>query len=160
MRKITLLIYMCVTVFSLSGCDEIIAAWPYKGMNADQEQKAPEIEKIKSPELAKIILKSETTKIDVSRDPFKPLIEKDTEVKEIVVLNTEYLDIYDVSKLKFLGVAKIDDEYRALLKMDNKKGIYKIKDKIKHFTIVSIETDKVILNNGKKLITLKRGVVN
>lgn len=134
------------------GCDKIAK------LTVVEEQKPVEavvlVPRVNSPQLAKLILKPQRTKLDVSKDPFKPLYVETSSTGSSDAVRIGASDIV------FLGVIKSDNQYLALLKSNAKKGIYRINDKIASFTIEAIQNDKVILNDGIQTITLKRGTIN
>ena len=139
-----------ITILILSlmgvGCNRVAKIMPLK----KEAPAAPAVKKVESLELAKLILKPKKVEIDVSKDPFKPLINKEKEP-----LNS--MEVYNPEDLQFLGVVRVGEEYSALLKNEIQKGVFRIDDKIKDYTIVNIEETSVVLSNGNKTITLKRG---
>ncbi len=136
-------IYLVIAIFCFSACSS-----GNKNKNAVSE---PVVEKVEDLQLAKIILKPEKPEIKVTRDPFKPLMEG--KGSAAVVLNIgEQLERY-----KFMGVTKSDDEYVAFIKDGAKRGTYRKNDMLNEFKIVDIGPQEVLLLNGEKTFTLKRG---
>ena len=143
------LIYIFLVTGICSGCDLV---------NVKPEPKPlvtrPTIDKIEDEGLAKLILKPKKVAIDVTRDPFRPLIQEEKR-------NPVFAEIpqhgQDLKRFKFLGVFKENDEYVAFLKNGKKKGTYRKDDKVKDFTITKIGPNEVILTNGEQTVTLKRG---
>ena len=112
------------------------------------------LKKIESPVLAKLILKPARYKIDISKDPFEPLIQED-DTPVIVDMKTER--IINPDDYKFIGIVKINGEPLVLLNVKEKRAIYKLNDEVDSFVISNISNEEVILKNGKKILILKRG---
>ena len=149
-RRILLGCLAIVTGLTTAGCDQMVNQILY-GNRPKPVVKAPAIQKIKSPELAQQILHPVKHELDVTKDPFRPLIEKQ------LLTSDQSKEIYNPSDLEFIGVIKMQEEYMALLKVNAKKELFRVHDKIKNYTIEDIQHDRVVLNNGTKSITLKRG---
>lgn len=148
-RRIIFTLVAMAMVVALTGCDQIVNRILY-GTPQKPEVKKPVIEKIKTPELAKKILRPVKHQLDVTKDPFRPLIEAKSTV-------AEDKEAYTPADVEFIGVVRVADEYQVLLKTNAKKGLFRVHDRIKNFTIEDIQHDRVVLNNGIKSITLKRG---
>ncbi|MBP9853625.1 MAG: hypothetical protein KBD53_02020 [Candidatus Omnitrophica bacterium] len=137
------LIYLIIILVCFSGCSskkkEVVVSEPV-------------VEKVEDLQLAKIILKPEKPEISVTRDPFKPLIELNKGPAALVLNIGEQLERY-----KFMGVTKSDDEYVAFIKDGAKRGTYRKNDMLNEFKIVDIGPQEVLLLNGEKTFTLKRG---
>lgn len=114
----------------------------------------PSLKKVDDLDLAKILLKPKKADIQVSRDPFEPLVKAK---KKKAITRIKKLDNQEMQQYRFLGVARVDNEYVAYLKNGPVKGTYRKDDKVKDFTITEIGPDEVILFNGDQTITLKRG---
>lgn len=142
------LIYLAIIILMFTGCDLV-----QKKTKKTNVVKKPTLEKVDDLNLAKIILKPEKSDISVTRDPFKPLIQE--EEKQTVVRNT--IGNQELKRYKFLGVAKVNNEYVAYLKSGAVKGTFRKDDKLKDYTITEIGPDEVVLSNGDQTITLKRG---
>ncbi|MGE0268218.1 MAG: hypothetical protein AB7S78_07170 [Candidatus Omnitrophota bacterium] len=142
------LIYLAIIILMFTGCDLV-----QKKSKKTTVVKKPTLDKVDDLNLAKIILKPERSDISVTRDPFKPLIQE--EEKQTVVRNT--IGNQELKRYKFLGVAKVNNEYVAYLKSGAVKGTFRKDDKLKDYTITEIGPDEVVLSNGDQTITLKRG---
>lgn len=119
-----------------------------------KRNKAETLHIIESPQLAKIILKPVREEYDLKRDPFAPL----SASSRSSYIGQNKMDTHGVSDMKLLGVAKINEEFIAYLKGNTSKGTYRINDKINDYTIMEINNEKVVLNNGAQIVILKRGV--
>ena len=140
-------------LLALSGCaqgGEEKAGQPAISDAAPQ----PLVEMIDSPQLARMILKPVKKELPVSRDPFAPLINPK---KEKVTAPAAVRDAAQIEDLSFLGVVRIDEEYLALLADRFEKGVYRVNDTIKGFTIVDIQTEEVTFSNSVRTIKIKRG---
>lgn len=142
------LMTLAMIVLTITGCDLV-----EKKTKKTEMVKKPSLEKVDDLQLAKIILKPTRADINVTRDPFRPLIQE--EEKQTVTRNT--IGNQDLKRYKFLGVAKVNDEYVAYLKNGATKGTFRKDDKLKDYTITEIGPDQVVLSNGDQTITLKRG---
>lgn len=142
------LITLAMIVLIFTGCDLV-----EKKTKKTETVKKPSLEKVDDLQLAKLILKPTRAEINVTRDPFRPLIQE--EEKQTLVRNT--IGNQDLKRYKFLGVAKVNDEYVAYLKNGAVKGTFRKDDKLKDYTITDIGPDQVVLSNGDQTITLKRG---
>ena len=151
MRKIIFAI--AVVVFSLSGCSKVRESklHPQK----KEQPQAPLIEKIDSEDLAKLILKPKRAKLDVSRDPFRPLRGGDGYARAFGPGAVN--DTTEIQGYQFMGVARLNDDFVAFLKGDKKRGTFRKDDMIKDYTIKEIREDRIVLSNGVQTVTLKRG---
>lgn len=134
------------------GCEEYRAVVsPPK--SDSKKTAAPLVKRVESPDLAKFILKPVREKIDVTRDPFRPLpiVQSSEKAKDTL---TEQPDLAD---WKLVGVVKMDAEFVALLKSKNRRGVFRVNDKIQNYTVISIDEKQVIFNNGSSKIIMKRG---
>jgi hypothetical protein len=147
-----IVIVMAVFVFAFSGCSKVREA---KVRSQKKEQQAPLIEKIDSEELAKLILKPKRAKLDVSRDPFRPL--KGAEGYARAFGPGAVHDTTEIQGYQFVGVARLNNDFVAFLKGDKKKGTFRKDDMIKDYTIKDIQEDRIVLSNGVQTVTLKRG---
>jgi len=140
-----------IILFSISfgGCEQAKKLASNKG----RKEVKPKAEQVESPELAKLILKPSRDRLNVSRDPFKPLNWEEYSSEPIA----KDIDTYEMMGFRFLGVARVAGHYVAFLKSSIERGTYKIDDVINDFTIKNILSDRVILSNGEQTITLKRG---
>ncbi len=145
MKKSFLVITIITLFFLIQGCDRL----PFK----KKEPPAPkaEIKRIENTELAKVILKPQREKLNLDRDPFKPITSSASAVGYTPTGETE------LKNVKILGVTKINDEFRALLNVNDKKGVYKVDDMVDQYKITEIMKDQIMLSNGSQTITLKRG---
>jgi len=151
--KTKLLIIMMFAV-AVGGCDQIDSL-VLKTTKSKRDVKKVE-KKIESADLAKIILKPKKRKMTVQKDPFKPILYQShhsTAKKK----SRKFHDASSIKDFKFVGVVKVNNEYLALLKKGNERGIFRKNDKVKNFTVTRIKDDRVILSNGIQTITLKRG---
>ncbi|MCA9394386.1 MAG: hypothetical protein KC900_09305 [Candidatus Omnitrophica bacterium] len=146
MKRLTLTM---MTVLLAAGCD--LAGFKTE---AKPVVAKPVLEKIDDEQLAKLILKPKKAAIDVTRDPFEPLIQEERKSPVFAGIPQQGQDL---KRFKFLGVFKENDEYVAFLKSGQDKGTYRKDDKLKDFTITKIGPDEVILTNGEQTVTLKRG---
>ena len=160
MKNAKVLILLLALILPLSGCDRIKDFINQKKVEKEQEQKAldeqnkPAFQKVEDIELAKILLKPQAKKLSISRDPFTPIIRtadagSDDSFPESIdeVLND----------IKFIGVIKQGDNYRALLRVRSKQGVFRQNDKIQNYTIQEIHMDRIVLSNGEKTKSIKRG---
>lgn len=142
------LIVLVLVGMMCGGCDLV-----EKKTKKTEVVKKPSLQKVDDLQLAKIILKPERTEISVNRDPFRPLIQEE---EKPAAVNTAMAN-QELKRYKFLGVAKVNDEYVAYLKNGAVKGTFRKDDKLKDYTITEIGPDQVVLSNGNQTITLKRG---
>jgi hypothetical protein len=112
----------------------------------------PEIPKVDSPDLAKMILRPKRSQLDISRDPFMPLIGKN----ELPIGLESCVD--NLADVSFLGTVKVNNQYLALVAHNKGKDVYQIQSQIRNFTITAIEENEITLTNGTKEIKMKRGV--
>jgi len=149
--KRVLIVFLIAGGFVSGGCEKIVQQFfPHK--KQPEATLKPAIQRIENPELAKLILKPQRPKLDVSRDPFQPLVSSDQ------MLWVQGDGEYALGEWKFIGMVRMDDEFWAYLRSDTQKGTFKVNDKIKDYTIEEIQKDRVVFNNGEKTITLKRGM--
>ena len=140
-----LLILFCV---GASGCD---------GMN-DPAKNDPDsnitVAPVDDPQLAKLILKPRQKAINVSRDPFKPLMDwndKRNDAKVMAPVKQQFSD------LTFIGMIKMGDQAIALLKSGDKKTMLKNNAAYKGFIVIEITNSQVTFSDGVTQITLRRG---
>jgi len=144
-------IFIILLILSLSagGCDQLESVSPSKRQKTNEPVSS--IDQVESLEFAKLILKPKRHKLDVSKDPFKPLITNETPPLQ------EVKGVESLEGLKFVGVIRMNDEYLVLLKTNSEKGVFKLRDKIKNYIIEDIQPDRVKLSNGVRSVILKRG---
>jgi len=147
--------WVVILTFSLGlligGCDQISSYWPTRRSQKVVEK--AEFDKYKDVDLAKIVLKRKKERPKIDRDPFAPLMGK-TERQTVKPSDKGS----DLRGLEYLGVVKNQDAFFALLKFESKRMVKSVNDKVKGYTIIKIEPDKVVLTNGIKTKTVKRGV--
>jgi len=105
--------------------------------------------RIDNPQLAKLILTPKREKLQVARDPFKPLM---TKSGSTVTMSVPQLNM----KIEYLGALKVEDKTKALLRVNNKKSFYLKDDVIQGYTIESIDMDQVTLKQGEEKLQIKR----
>lgn len=110
----------------------------------------PLAQMVQDVELAKLILRPESAKLDAQRDPFKPLGYEQS-------VATVILEENPFKNFKLLGVTKVDNEFRALVSSPTGRDIYQVKDKIGDYVITEITNEQMTLTNDTKTATLKRG---
>jgi hypothetical protein len=143
-----------IGLFCLVGCDES-AQDSASGKNGNGTiEQLPEI-RVESPDLAKVILKPQREKFDISKDPFRPLFYQGSYSKDG---ETPVVD--EVGGWKWGGVVRIGQESLLLMKNDTGRGFFRVNDKIDSYTIIDIQQEQAVLNDGKKDIILKRSVEN
>jgi hypothetical protein len=154
MKKSYIFIFLMIALFFLTGCGNG-STLSSKGR---EENVKDAIAVVDNLELAKSILKPKKSDLDVSRDPFKPLVVKTTEKKvdAVIVPEVPDIDVMSIESMKYLGRVRSDDENAAFLKSNKDKGLYRVDDRIKDFVVREILDDKVIFSNGKREITLRR----
>lgn len=140
--KIFLGVFIVTALAGLSGCQKVKPA---------RKPEQPVVKMVEDVELAKLILRPESGKLDVSRDPFKPL--DYSQQSGPVVRQTDDL----IKQVELLGVTKVNNEFRALLKTASERRVCQINDVVTGYTIKEIMDDRVILSDGTRTITLKRG---
>jgi len=140
----TLICLMLIVL--LTGCDYMGGTLPFM----QKEEPKPAVNRIANPDLAKMILVPEREKLQVARDPFKPLFDRTSVDVKPAPVRREKLDV------TFVGAFKVEGQARALLQVDGKKDFYGIQDKIKGYIIESIDMDEVILSNEENQMTIKR----
>jgi hypothetical protein len=111
-----------------------------------------EIPKVESPDLAKMILRPKRSSLDITRDPFLPLTEKN-KLPTIIESNVDNLE-----DVHFLGTVKVNDQYLALVANNKGKDVYKLQNQIRNFTITEIGENEITLTNGTKEIKMKRSL--
>lgn len=154
MKKPYIFIFLIIALFLLTGCSNG-GTLSSKGR---AETVTDAVVVVDNLELAKSILKPKKSDLDVSRDPFKPLVVKTTEMKvdAVTVPEVPDIDVMSIESMKYLGRVRSDDENAAFLKSNKDKGLYRVDDRIKDFVVREILDDKVIFSNGKREITLRR----
>jgi hypothetical protein len=120
-------------------------------VNPVREPEPPVVKMVEDVELAKLILRPESGKLDVSRDPFKPL--NYTQQSGPAARQTDDL----IKQVELLGVTRVNNEFRALLKTASERRVCQINDVVAGYVIEDIMDDRIILNDGARTITLKRG---
>lgn len=106
---------------------------------------------VQSPELAKMILRPKKGPIDVSRDPFHPLMDN-------IKLNDCFsISVDNLTDVCFLGTVKVNGKFSALVADSKGKDVYQLQSRIRNYTITSIEEDEITLTNGDNNIKIKRG---
>lgn len=146
---------LAVSVLSM-GCQDLKKTSSKLFKEPAKEEEKPLIEYIESVDLAKVILKPERKPLKISRDPFKPIIAKDSDDEmagEIIPIGQEQA----LEDVVLVGIVKLGAESRAYLKTDSKTGVFKVQDKIRGFAIVEINPDSVVLQSGDRKIVKKRG---
>lgn len=103
-------------------------------------------------ELAKMLLKPRKYDLDVSRDPFKPLMVETVNQSPV----EPDLDVVNIESMKYFGVVRLNNENAAFLKSNVSRGIYRVNDEINGFTVTQISDEEVVFSNGKRTITLRR----
>ena len=164
MKKKYLIAVLLLTL-SLTGCRELAKVsrffYGYKGPKKQtvEEQKIV-LPKFDQPELAKLILRPAMKKTAIQRDPFQPIIAYSHGSNRSEAAFLDDSEEGALNNLTFLGVIKVGDKYSALLKNDLKKGergIYSVNDRINGLTITEINEDQIVLQNGTRNFSLKRG---
>ena len=161
MRHLALILILSQILIA-SGCDKLPIPdklnklMPGKSKHVEQAKVEPLMEKVESPQLAQMILKPEKHRMVIKRDPFQPLSMLTPVIAQTPGPEAQEEDI--LANLEYLGVVIINNEFSALLKMGEKKGIYHVKDKINTMTILDIKNEYVMLKSGSQTFTLKRGV--
>jgi len=129
-----------------------------KELSGESQRQAEQSQRIlvADPELAKIILNPARPQLDISRDPFQPL-----EISQPQKLPSSAIQTQDGQKIrqqiKFLGVVMAGGEYRAVLEVKSKKGIFKSQDQVEGFKIIGIDKEQISLENNQEVIIIKRG---
>ena len=142
---LTLLILIGITGVSCDGLTKI------SSKQEQQEKSAPPKEIVESPQLAQLILKPNRPKLDISKDPFKPLfVEKNGSGK-----NRAGGDSLD--DVKFLGLVRVGDTASALLQTKSGKKMYNLDDSLRGYKVMGISEAEVVLKNDKRTIKVKRG---
>ena len=155
------IIAVIMLVFFLSGCDELLKTVVPKKKRVKPPEPVSVVQYMDNIDLAKLILKPAPYQLKVTRDPFKPLIEK-TDGEALPAAPQMDSDIVreleeKVKKIKYLGALKMGDEYSALVKTEKKKGVYKVNDSLDEFTIIEIHPDHLVLQKNRFTFKLKRG---
>ncbi|MCA9406052.1 MAG: hypothetical protein KC684_05905 [Candidatus Omnitrophica bacterium] len=152
MRKLIniFIILICVVVVC-SGCNN-----RRKQQQALREElkNEPLIEMIDSTELAKIILKPERPDLRIKRDPFTPLNAKIPEEGEDPLMFEQNIEDL-LQSIKYYGYVKVNQEYSALLIINEEKGVFNINDTVKELTISDINQDYIVFKNADNARTYK-----
>ena len=111
----------------------------------------PVVNAVTSEELAQVILKPKPLDIQVPRDPFRPLF---SQVGSDGSVRSPIAGEMDIA---YVGVIKIGEEYFALLRYGDKKGVFKLNDQINSLKITEIREDYVMLQHDQQSIKIKRG---
>ncbi len=157
--KILNRLFLLGLVLFLSGCDQLNSLFLPKKKAPPVVEAKPIVPMLEDTDLAKLILKPEPYKLKVTRDPFKPLIER----KEALEKGTQedavlyQMSQEQVKKMKYLGLIKMADQYSALIKTEKRKGVYKLNDEVEGFYITGIAPDHVVLEKQNMTFNLKRG---
>src|SRR4030095_8337078 len=145
------IITILILVLATSGCEQIepqARALLKKKKSVTVQEQAPLVSMMDDTRLAKLILKPKPYELKVTRDPFKPLIERsDKSGGQLPAGNADLYKVEQdkVSKMRYLGVFKIGDQYSALIRTEKKKSVFKINDDIEGFTVMEIHEDHIIL---------------
>jgi len=144
MKRIGL--FMMVLILLSAGCR-------YAGplVPDDEAQDQPKIPRVKNPELAKLILAPKAEKLRVSRDPFKPLIDRSARASK-----RETAPVMNL-QMVFLGTVKVGEEIRALVEVNDKKKFIGPNDVIQGYTVESLDRDQIIFVRDNQQKIIKRG---
>lgn len=105
--------------------------------------------------LEKIMLERIRQPLDVSHDPFVPLIiPKEAEV-QFTPVELEEQD--PLMGMRYIGLVKLGDAYSVLLHTESGKGVYQVNDQIKDLTIAAIDESSITFKKGSQVLTLQRG---
>jgi hypothetical protein len=114
-----------------------------------QVQKLP-IEYVQSLDQARDILKPQGKPLIITKDPFKPII---MPAKKGIIAKP--VDI--LSDVKVLGIVKLDDDYRAFIRVGTKERVVSLQDTVRKFTIIDINMEQVVFKSGNRTVIKKRG---
>ena len=148
MKYFIYLLLIIGLIFSAYRCQKLTKKFVSGKQTTEKE---PVIPKVETSQLAKIILTPKTENSRISRDPFKPLL------KSGPVNTNDNVFLEGLNNVKFLGVVKVNDEYRVLIQSDTKKDIFKKNELVHGYTIEEIQTDYLILKKGETRKKIKRG---
>ena len=154
-RYLSILLFLCLMLNSCKLVEKMAVASKHFIQNSDQTFENTTVS-TQDIELAKMILKPAPANIDISRDPFQPLVEQDWSQTEEAQANLRK----QLANIQLIGVIKIDNNYLALIDSDSKRKLYKVNDVFMNYTIEKIQMDHIILSDGDSKITLKRGISN
>ena len=146
----------------LTGCDVMNnlaagrAPFAKKSAPVPAAVQQPLLPVMDSPDLAKMILKTERKPLKVSRDPFKPIVTRTGEEQSTGGDSSLYTEEDNLDDVILIGVINFDGTLRAYLKTKSKTGVFKIGDKIRGYSIESIRTDKVVFKSEKNEVVKKR----
>ncbi|HBR14532.1 MAG TPA: hypothetical protein DD723_03180 [Candidatus Omnitrophica bacterium] len=152
--KIFQIILTFMLAWSVTGCDQLSRLIAHKEQKETQTTQSAVIQMVDNPQLAQMILKPKQERIVVSRDPFKPVTARSVVTAKVIDQGADDL----VSGMEYLGVVRVGERYSALLKSNQIKGVFSVHDRISQLTVVDIQEDFVMLNNGTKSYKIKRGV--
>lgn len=148
-RFLPIILIICLATAGCEQAGKALSLKKQKKAVASQENILP---KVNNSDLAKIILKREKTKLDISRDPFAPIRHGSYSSPQ----NDAAWGVEDIRNFKFKGVTKIGDEYIAFLQNGSKKGAFRVEDLIAGYAVKQIDSESVVLTNGTQEVTLKR----
>lgn len=144
MRKLILIVTIMLISLTTLACQK---TRPVK------KPEKPLIRMVADVELAKLILRPESVKLDANRDPFKPLGYDQSLATVPIELESD-----PFRQFKLLGVTKVDNQFRALVTSPTGRDIYQVNDKIGDYVITEITNEQMTLTNDEnKTATLKRG---
>ncbi len=118
------------------------------------------LQPIDSTELAKILLKPKRKPLTMSRDPFKPLFQKEylpissDDINANTPINQSQNILEDII---LVGVIKMGEESRVYLKSNLKSGVFRPHDKLGEYNIERIDVDQVVFKRGDNEFIIKRG---
>ena len=160
--KISAKIFVIPMLIMLTGCDVVknlaLGRSPFAKKPAPVPVEKPLITYMDSADLAKIILKPERKPLTISRDPFKPLIDKPVEFNPNDPNSPTTIED-NLEDVHWVGVVKLGDELRVYLKTQEKTGVFKVGDTIRSYTITHIDIHEVIFKSEKNEVVKKREVL-
>ncbi|MFP4472644.1 MAG: hypothetical protein ACLFPX_02065 [Candidatus Omnitrophota bacterium] len=143
-------IFMMIVVL-FAGCGYMDAGEDRPAALEQEDQRV--VERIEDPRLAKLILTPKEYRVDISRDPFKPLISREKNMEKKSDPQSEAIE-----RMEYLGSVQFGDDVQALLKSQTQTGVYRSGDVIGPYTIDSIKVDEIRFSHrdSGEAVVLKR----
>lgn len=155
MNNNRVILTILIFVVCLSGCN-------LPGRKAKKRKAVKKVEHTVEMDikLAELVLRPQSSKIEINRDPFKPLI--DDQLNQLVNVAGDPSTKEDsaavvLSGLRYGGMVSIGGVKSALLSSPEKKGVFQVNDTFHELMIVDINETTVELKKGEKTFQLKRG---
>ena len=123
------------------------------------QEPRPLVALIENLDMAKNILKPLNHQLMVTRDPFKPIIVAPKPLSQLNLKKKKIKKPEDLLKdVELQGVVRLESECRASIMVGPLSRIVNVGDKIRKYTITKIDLGFMVLSNGKRVITIKRGL--